>query len=70
MAAQGIQFLGAGFETSASTISFILYELAINPDVQDKLRNEILSCIEEHGPITYDTLNEMKYLHKCMLGEF
>lgn len=44
--------------------------MAINPDIQDKLRNEILSSIEEHGWVTYDTLNEMKYLSKCVMGKF
>ncbi|PSN44025.1 hypothetical protein C0J52_16970 [Blattella germanica] len=34
LAAQVVTFLIAGFETSAATMSFCLYELAVNPDVQ------------------------------------
>ena len=31
----------AGFETTATGLSFLSYELAMNPDVQDKLRAEV-----------------------------
>ena len=40
--AQSIVFLLAGYETSSNTLSFTLYHLAVNPDVQDKLRKEII----------------------------
>ena len=34
-------FLGAGNDTTAVTLSFASYELAINPDIQEKLQSEI-----------------------------
>ena len=34
-------FLGAGNETTAVTLSFASYELAINPEIQEKLQSEI-----------------------------
>lgn len=44
-------------------MSFALYELALNPDVQDKLAEEIRKYTSENGDkLTYDLLQEMKYL--------
>lgn len=48
-------------------MSFALYELALNPDIQDKLAEEIRDSISEHDDkITYDSLQEMKYLDKVV----
>jgi len=60
-------FYLAGFETSASTMTFAFFELAQNPDVQEKLREEILETLKRHdGKITYDSLVEMEYLDKVI----
>nr|WDY85977.1 cytochrome P450 6HY3 [Pagiophloeus tsushimanus] len=60
-------FYRAGFETSSSTMTFAFFELAQNPDIQEKLREEILSTLEKHeGNITYDVLMEMEYLDKVI----
>lgn len=52
-----------GFETSSTAMTFALYEIASNQEVQDKVRDEITSVIKAHdGKITYEALNEMPYL--------
>ncbi|CAG2056479.1 unnamed protein product [Timema podura] len=62
-AAQAHSFLLAGFHTSANTTSFALYELATRPDMQTRLRQEILDVLDKHGgKITHDALMEMTYL--------
>ncbi|XP_011301575.1 probable cytochrome P450 6a14 [Fopius arisanus] len=61
LAAQLFVFFFAGFETSSSTISNCLLELAINHDIQDKLREEIKNEIN-NGEITYAGIKRMKYL--------
>lgn len=69
LAAQVFVFFIAGFETSSSTMSFCLYELAKNPEIQRKVQDEIDRVMKKAGPdgkITYDLLGEMKYLECCI----
>ena len=46
-------FLGAGNDTTAVTLSFASYELAINPDIQEKLQSEIDAYFEDKPVSTY-----------------
>ena len=39
--AQSTIFIFGGYETTSSTLSFIIYELTTHPDVQQKLQEEI-----------------------------
>jgi len=70
LAAQAFVFFIAGFETSSTTMTFCLYELAISPDIQEVLRNEIDTVLEKHdGNISYEAIQEMTYLDKVVAGE-
>ena len=40
-------FLDAGNDTTAVTLSFASYELAVNPDIQEKLQSEIDTYFED-----------------------
>ncbi|EDW54394.1 probable cytochrome P450 6a14 [Drosophila sechellia] len=66
MAAQVFVFFVAGFETSSSNMSYALFELAKNQDVQQKLRMEINDSLAKHGKITYEAMMEMPYLDQTI----
>ena len=70
IAAQAFFFFIAGFETTSATMTFCLYEMARNTDIQQRVRNEIDTVLERHGGnITYVAISEMEYLNKIVSGE-
>lgn len=70
LAGQVFTFYLAGFETSASTMTFTLYELAKHVDIQDKLRSDIERVLKQHdGKLTYEAIVDMRYLDQVMSGE-
>ena len=64
---QAIIFIMAGFETTASTLSSLSYCLAKNPDVLEKLVDEV-DRVEEisEGKIDQESIKEMPYLEACI----
>jgi cytochrome P450 family 6 len=68
--AQALSFLIGSVETSASTLSFALYELAFHPEIRQSLRAEILQVLSRHGgELTYDGIQGMSYLDRVVSGE-
>ncbi|KAH8297064.1 hypothetical protein KR044_004457, partial [Drosophila immigrans] len=55
-------FQTAGFETSSSTMTLTLYEMARNPEFQERLRAEIKDYFGDEDHISYERLQEMPYL--------
>ncbi|XP_018576652.1 cytochrome P450 6a2-like [Anoplophora glabripennis] len=67
LAAQCFIFFLAGFETSSTTASFVLYELATHQDIQDKVREEIRTVLAKHNhKIIYDSLSELTYMKQVI----
>ncbi|CAH2049414.1 unnamed protein product, partial [Iphiclides podalirius] len=65
IAAQAFIFYAAGYETSATTMSFMLFELAKSPDVQEKMIAEVDEVLKTHnGEVTYEMLKDLKYMQK------
>ncbi|EEB16290.1 cytochrome P450, putative [Pediculus humanus corporis] len=63
--AQAVFFFFGGFDITATVLGFMCYELAINPDVQQQLHEEITQIMTETGndDITYDDIMfKMSYL--------
>ncbi|XP_053685852.1 probable cytochrome P450 9f2 [Sabethes cyaneus] len=64
MIAQCLIFFLAGFDTVSTCLTFLMYELTLNRDVQDKLYEEIMETHQslDGKPLSYDTLQKMKYM--------
>ncbi|XP_036624679.1 cytochrome P450 3A4-like [Trichosurus vulpecula] len=60
--AQSIIFLFAGYEATSSVLSFLFYNLATHPEVQQKLQEEIDAVLPNKEAVTYDALVQMEYL--------
>ncbi|XP_025406226.1 probable cytochrome P450 6a13 [Sipha flava] len=57
----------AGSETVSVTICFLLYELALNKDVQDKVREEIIKVIKKNGgQLSYNCFTDLHYLNMVL----
>ena len=44
--AQSVIFMSAGYETTATVLHLLLYNLAVHPDAQDK----VIAEVDEHLP--------------------
>merc|ERR1719382_1406838 len=64
--AQGMIFLTAGFETTANTMGSLLYHVSCNPEIQDKIFDEILDTIGS-DEITHDNISKLDYLEACIM---
>ncbi|XP_050353668.1 cytochrome P450 6B1-like, partial [Nymphalis io] len=58
LVAQCTGFFGAGFETTSSTLNFLLYELAKNKRVQGRVLEDVDAYLSKYG--------EMPYLEACI----
>lgn len=68
--AQGVLFFVAGFETASSGICFLLYELAVNPDIQDRLAKEIKEQDAKNGgKFDFNSIQNLKYLDMVVSGK-
>lgn len=60
---QCLTFYFAGFRTTSTALSFAAYELALNPDIQDKLRAEV----NKVNDISYEHLQRIEFLDRVVL---
>lgn len=68
IAAQCFIFFFAGFETTSTALTWAAYELAVNPEVQQTLYDEIVGMNEQLGDqhINYDAIQKMTYLDQVV----
>ncbi|CAH1269819.1 cytochrome P450 3A43-like [Branchiostoma lanceolatum] len=65
--ANGILFFIAGYETTATTMAYVLYNLALNQNKQDIVRQEINRIMEDREVVDYEAVHKMSYLEMCIL---
>ncbi|CAL1286918.1 unnamed protein product [Larinioides sclopetarius] len=63
MVAQCVVFFLAGYDATVLTLSYICYMLALHPEIQDQLREDLKQTLKEKdGELTYDSLQSVKLL--------
>uniref|UniRef100_A0A8C4PXD5 Cytochrome P450 n=1 Tax=Eptatretus burgeri TaxID=7764 RepID=A0A8C4PXD5_EPTBU len=60
--AQAMIFILAGTETTANTLSYVAYNLAVHPDIQRKLQAEIDEAFPKKSELTYEGVMTLQYL--------
>lgn len=69
--AQCFAFFLAGFETSSSTVTFALFELSRNAEVQEKVQAELQKVLSKYdNKICYDALKELEYMQQVIDGKY
>ncbi|KXJ78555.1 hypothetical protein RP20_CCG004239 [Aedes albopictus] len=66
MAGHGVSFFADGLETSSLIMTYCLCDLASNPEVQHRLREEIRHVQATRGDLDYDNIGEMIYLDQVL----
>jgi cytochrome P450 family 6/cytochrome P450 family 28 len=69
MTAYAMTFFFDGYETSSIAISYILYELAIHPDIQTRLREEVQKAFPDLDKINFEDLYNHPYLDAVVCGK-
>ncbi|XP_019719885.1 cytochrome P450 3A30-like [Hippocampus comes] len=59
---QAFIFIFGGFETTATTLTYILYNIVTHPEAMRTLQEEIDANVPKDGSISYETLQGMEYL--------
>eukprot|EP00045_Choanoeca_perplexa_P017028 m.238849 g.238849 ORF g.238849 m.238849 type:complete len:517 (+) comp17431_c0_seq1:141-1691(+) len=59
-------FLFAGHDTTSTCLSWFCYVLSINPEIQSKVRQEILEAFGADEPSYEDVQTKVPYLTACM----
>ncbi|XP_043279339.1 cytochrome P450 CYP12A2-like [Venturia canescens] len=63
-----LDMLAGGIDTTSNTAGSMLYYIASNPPVQEKLREEVLRALpDKNSPVTYEILkSKIPYLKACV----
>lgn len=70
IAAQALIFFFAGFDSVSTIMASMAYELGVNADIQERLRDEINDTFSScDGKLTYENLMKMKYMDMVVSGK-
>ena len=68
--ANAVLILNAAYDTTGATMAYALYQIAVNPDIQARLKNEITQ-ISDHvlnadGTLDFSAIAELEYLDQVV----
>lgn len=65
--AQCVTFFMAGYDSTTSLLSYAIYNLAVNPDYQQRVVEEMESVLQKHdGVLNYECLSELKFMEAVL----
>lgn len=71
LAAHAFTFLRAGLEPTEKTLTYALYELARDPVMQQKVREEVTKAYDQNGErFTYECVQSLKYMGQFISGKY
>lgn len=71
MIAQCMLIFLAGYETSSTTMTFALFEMSLNPEIQEKVRDELFTVLKKYDDkICYDSIKELDYMQQVIDGKY
>uniref|UniRef100_A0A4D5RJP9 Putative cytochrome n=1 Tax=Ixodes scapularis TaxID=6945 RepID=A0A4D5RJP9_IXOSC len=65
-ASNAANMLQAGFETVSLTLSFCFFRVAKHQDIQDNVREEVISVLAKHGALNYEAISELQYTSQVL----
>lgn len=69
LAGHALSLFIEGFETSSTVLCFALYELARNPEVQERAHAEIVDVLAQYdNEWSFDALQDLTYLDRVLQG--
>ena len=66
LVANAFLFFVAGLDTTSSTMTFLVHNLLHNPEVQEKIYQELVEVLGESNEITFEHVQSMKYLNNVI----
>lgn len=63
VAAQSFFYFVAGYETTSTTLTFCIYELSQNQEIQEEARQEVIKVLSKHqNKLTYEAVSDLEFI--------
>ena len=66
LVSNAFQLFTAALDTTSATLTFCMFFLLKYPDIQEKLRQEILEVVGDDENLTFDHIQSMKYMDNVL----